>query len=225
MYNDYCILFNDLARDLSNKKLEEISFKQTSGYKAISQYDSDIEKLADNRTLVYDLAIPGNRTDKLFFVESNADISFNRFYKDGDKLYFLISRDTKILYEESVNRKELCSFLLLAKQNLSELLSVDPYLNYKDGQLMTSFFISAIMDKFFKPSKALMIKMSKDDRMPFFVEEDNKVYENIFNLLNGTGNMITEGRVLRAYKDGMINVYSSNFLQARYVQPMQNSGN
>lgn len=217
--NNYAILFKEMAgwlrQGISKKMLANLD-----GYQAFVEYDSRFENMKYCNATYWDLHISSSRYSRVYFIESK-DEKLNGSYRlfNGD-MAKVIAMDTSIMYKESINRKSLSSFLSEYRTNIADIIRPDEYMDIFDRDVLALYGAMQILYDNFDPKKETLLAMQEEDNFKSGVRLDNTIYEN-FNALCNKTVIITEGKVIRAFSEGIQNVEWGSLFKTRRVSEVQ----
>lgn len=224
--NDYGVLFDTIAKRIIDHDSLKLTFDQHSIlYDSIKQYSSKVEEHKNSICTYWDVNIPGNEVSRVILIEDNTDLpNISGFYRFEGRILFVLNINSQILYSETVKRNDVSKFFNEYRSEVSKLFSIEDYTDILNKQLLTFFAAFDLIYKVFAASKDIFIAMEEKDGLITPITNDNLVYENCFQLITNRTKPISEGRIIRAIRDGAKNVSNSPF-QARLVSNVQETSN
>lgn len=230
--NNYATLFKSMAATFSSKTQKQIFANLPHAYSVMSEYDSIVEEeLKYCSASEFLVSIPSSSIKSVIIVELTKDIprltnpfTVNCLFRDpaDGMMYYIMCIDSSIMYEHSIKRAQLSNFLKTYRVFLSDIISPDEFCPVKFRQLFAEYGALQVLYDNFDPTKEILLKMKEEDRFSTSVMEDNMVFENMLTICTKT-NPITEGKIIRAFTEGVQGIEYGNIFKTRPVSKVQES--
>ena len=214
--NNYSYLFDRIVENLDSK-IPKFEFENAIDYKELSEYSSRFLKHRKSKYIFYEIHIPGNLCNRVYFVEDyEEDLpSINGYYNVNGNLVYVMCMNTKIMYEKDISLKELTDFLIKFRLTISDIIT--DYVFFSDKLNLTMAAAMHIVIRNFNNAKDILNNAKRQYKFSIPLLDDNLIYENIVKVFANRTRDINDALILRAIEDGSNNVESGIVFKTRLM--------
>lgn len=231
LIKDYGMLMKAIGVDLASNSSQPINNTTVLYHLIIERYGNKAaSKSAVAPVYEYRIDIAGTDINYLYLIDSRTDENGERYVAIRDGVYIyddycvtVINIDCTTIYKDSIDYKDVALFFENMRTAISSFF-IDTMLRPTDSIFLSYFGAFCAIHAVFDVDKKAMIEMQQYMKPANkVIEEDNKIYENMFTLYEAR--KILYLHVCRAYEDGVNNVESNSIPVTKIVSSVPKEDN